>query len=321
LYWQKKRLVCYPIEIVDAEPSTISQEANVTNELLGFAMEESGVGLTKGTMNLDSPDGVRAFMRSIEAYFPYPICHCSTIGAEKTCMNIQNQEVSSSGTGSEQLHLDLKQKMAVQDDKFTICKATINPFVLFLHVDQGHDDQTYYTPMASLIANARSLITEHVDTVCEAIKKEEYTVIGKEDMAVSTYYVKVKEAMSDDPQNVLQNPNGGEHPIKSKCILNHDRHTCNGEVMTKQAVALEVDTILDTYNKVSTCIICHMTTTTHLFIADKKNGKTHFPLKTIVVLFYHLGSRSLGYNLIGNHSWEDLYVKSLPNTTSTLTLG
>jgi hypothetical protein len=221
----------------------IDDSAMNTNKLLLFAMKKAGCGPPMTTMNLTDDSGKRAFLRAIISFFPYDITECRTIAQEKERMNQVGKKISpfENETKPKYLYDSLKQLTGTKEGSFTICKANINPFVIFLNVDQGHDAQTHYTPMASPIANGRSLITEHINTVCKAVTKtKDRAIIGNEDMAIAPY--------------MLVPPQGGpEDKIRYKCILNRDRHTSDGEVIAKQAVCMDAMTYVNHYKTVSTC--------------------------------------------------------------------
>ena len=251
-------------------------KARHTNMLLIRAMEYSFCGPQVGTMNLYTDGGLIAFMRCASYFFPSMHQDFSRTIPSVINSLVQLNEVSTTFPNDVQAIIDNRKNIgATPDDRFYITKASVNPILVLLCVDQGMDCDAQYTPMASPRSNGRSIVSEHVDDVCEKVIDNEYGIIASEDFAIAPYCVVVADSkekdVSDEFDKVGDDGNDketGDEPSKRKegdkqkkdrkesqfgykCILNRDRNSRRGEIEAKQADALSVDRLVSMYLEVS----------------------------------------------------------------------
>jgi hypothetical protein len=246
-------------------------------------------------MNLKDEDGLRAFLRGATNF-------CMSFGSQgedsrKTIQNIRFPLLGESSSSKEEdnrktieslgkPHQNIMSRVAAQaqslweqasvyqfpittDDEFEITRVTVNPMIMFLLTDQGvYNNEPLYTPFATPKANGRSLLEEHVDTVCEAMDKNDYTILSKEDFSISPYQIVMGEWNNPDPdpknqlmeeecqlqheeEDVLHAewpPKGQleEHPIPYKSVLDRDQY-CHRSLMSKRAERLSALCLKEQY--------------------------------------------------------------------------
>jgi hypothetical protein len=235
-------------------------------------MDDSNFGPYLGSMvGLDDNEKVLAFLRLAKNFFPYKIRQdfSRTVASVRTSLEQQNDlppVITKKDLGIMFLR-NLQKTQESRDDKVMIAKANINPIILLLCSDHGVTADTDYTPMASPRSNSRSLVSEHVESVCRAVLQENSTAFSSEEYAIAPFYVvsassnetasKEKGAdMEDEKENDSGiNKKNDENPIEYKCLLNRDRHSHHGDVVEKRADCLSMDRLQSIYSSVSFSVV------------------------------------------------------------------
>jgi hypothetical protein len=270
------------------------KKALSTNKMLVKAMEQSCIGPKVGTLNLHKREGTFAFLRAAQIFFPGS-CGMSqdfdrTIASMKQMWtqsnkftNILSHDVQAM---FEEINKTIKERV---ENQCSVSRAQINPIIIFLCLDHGVNSETVYTPMASPIANGRSLVTEHVNSVCGAVlASKASSIIANEDFSITPYYlfydaedildaegtIKVnatettaRECTEKDVLDEKGTPNGidknseegpriKDRTIHYKCILNRERHSSKGHILGRTAVSLTVDNLIKVYEVVSLSRVC-----------------------------------------------------------------
>lgn len=206
-----------------------------TAQLFLYAIEHSGSGPKIEIMDLDDDrkGGVPAFLRAVKNQISvkFPFTRYTTI-KEYTITN-NAREIRWS--------LDEIKLLMETDAAVPICKVSVIPLLVFLHVDQGAFDNTEYTPFASIVSNARSLHEEHVKKVTDEMGKGE-SIVGQEDFAIVPYEV----AIVDHPTREYHDP---FQKYDYQCTLNRVPQS-KVKVKTKTAVAVTVNGIHECYKRV-----------------------------------------------------------------------
>jgi len=158
-----------------------------TNRVLLWAMNHAGVGPGASVMNLDTEYSSRGFLRMTENFFRD---QDFTRFVESSTTELNFQGVSpESATALFDASSEITAEM---DDKFEVCKTSVSPLVLYLHMDQGTSVESgsrVYSPFASPVANHRSIFTQHVDGVVTAVIQNTYSIVGKEDFSITPFEV------------------------------------------------------------------------------------------------------------------------------------
>jgi hypothetical protein len=182
----------------EAEKELRNVRAKNTCEMLLFAIERSGSGPPKGTMNLQEDDsgGTAAFLRAVKNYthVVFPPDYVDVItdlqdSHEKTDYYIKIEKKESC--------LVIPHQAMATDGPYKICKSSVSPLVLFLHVDQGSFESGGYTPFASPVCNSRSVHKKHVDGVSQEVVQG-HPVVSQEDFAILGYQVIVDDYESEE---------------------------------------------------------------------------------------------------------------------------
>jgi hypothetical protein len=243
------------------------KKARNTNKLLIRAMDHSNFGPYVGSMfGLDDDSKVMAFLRLAKTFFPDKMRQdfSRTVASVHQSLEKQNEAPPLLPKEERQSMLsNMKKIPATQDYTNSIAKANLNPIILLLCFDHGVTTDTYYTPMASPRSNGRSLVSEHVEGVCNAALLKNSTAFSAEEYAIAPFYVvsasskvtasEEKEVeMEDEKENDSGvNKENDENPIEYKCILNRDRHSHDGDVAEKRADCLSMDRLQSIYSSVS----------------------------------------------------------------------
>lgn len=205
-----------------------------------YAMEESGCGPPRGMMNLVDDNGAAAFLRAVQYHLSLEFTFIS-----RTIMKnyVTNNKIPDRIAHGKTLNDRIGRVLEHEGNDIPICKVSVNPMLIFLHVDQGCFDNLGYTSFASPFANSRSLDQDHVERVCVEVKKGN-AVVSQEDFAIMPFDVCQGEESSNT---------GGGASIPYRCTLNRDRQS-DVTVLGKKAVANTRETLDNMYHKVSLTI-------------------------------------------------------------------
>ena len=280
----------YLTEVLSSEDK---KKARATNKLLVVAMEQSGFGPKVGTMNLHKKEGEFAFLRAAKSFFPNSSPGKSQ-DFERTIPSIQqmwkqSNELTNISTQDVQAMFNKINKTvsARAENQCSVARAQMNPIILFLCLDHGVDSATQYTPMASPLANGRSLVTKHLNAVCKSVVTSEgSSIIASEDISIAPYCVlydaedldaegTIKGNATENTAGVCsekdvlhakgnlkgtdtdeeEGPKQKDSPIHYKCILNRDRYSHKGDVWGRTAVSLTADHLIKVYEVVSLSMV------------------------------------------------------------------
>jgi hypothetical protein len=157
---------------------------------------------------------------------------------------VQSNKVSTTFPNDLQVIVNYKKDIrTTPDDDFVVALATLNPVVTLLCLDQGMDSNAHYTPMAMPRSNGRSVVSDHVDTVCRSYIDKRYGIVSKQKFALSPYFVVKTHSKVENGDN--------NSPFGYKCILNRDRHSHRGDIEGKKADVLSVERLITLYDEVS----------------------------------------------------------------------
>jgi hypothetical protein len=218
----------------------MTQNGSNTSKMLLFAIEQSGSGPPKGTMNLDPCDeeGTAAFLRVIKNFINVrnpPLYDEIIFRGEGTDVNIPKTHIGNL------LESNLNQKRKEMDGSYRISRSLMSPIVLFLHVDQGSFAKVGYTPYASPVANSRSVHKKHVEGVCKEVMNGK-VVLSQEDYAIFGYQILLNE--EDSPESAES------CPVQYRCTLNRDNES-NNSIVAKRAVPVTHKNLENVYRTVS----------------------------------------------------------------------
>jgi hypothetical protein len=192
-----------------------------TAKLFLFAMETSGSGPPRGIMTLDDHGGAAAFLRAVQNQILLYDTFCKehqTISDYLEAKEIVSNDIATGKTWE----VPVTKKME-HDHGFEICKTSVNPLLLFLHLDQGCFANTGYTPFASPITNSRSIYQDHVEPLVKEVESGDYALTA-EDACIVPFDVCLDES------------NYEKTSIPYRCTLNRDKQSVDN-VMGKTAVA------------------------------------------------------------------------------------
>lgn len=202
-----------------------------TAELFLFALEESGCGPPKGIMNLTTDRGAAAFLREVKNH----------LSVENSFIDVKSvQEYACENEVPENIVGGIPGNVAVDkaleyEGNIPISKVSVNPSLLFLHVDQGSFANLGYTPFATLRVNSRSIHKQHVDEAIAEVKNGK-PIISQEDIAVTPFQVCLGDS--------------NEEALTYNCTLNRDSQSEVAVIGKKAAVATH-EAIDKLYQKVS----------------------------------------------------------------------
>lgn len=206
-----------------------------TAQLFLFAMESSGTGPPRGMMTLVDHRGAAAFLRAVQNHLSVDNTFCrpcvQTI-SEYAKENIVPDDIASGKTWNTPVSKAIEYEAGIP-----ICKVSVNPLLLFLHLDQGCFGNPGYTPFASPIANSWSIYQDHVNNICKQVEKGE-AIITQEDLAIIPFDVCL-DGHNDKPAS-----------LPYRCTLNRDKQS-DATVIGKKAVASTKQALDFLYQKVS----------------------------------------------------------------------
>lgn len=218
-----------------------------TAHLFLYAMEKSGCAPEGRVMNLDDDHGAAAFLRAVQyqlslEYTYYPI---NKMGPYLHSNKIGDNVVD----GTRTLKASVDRVEELESYTIPICKVSVNPLLIFLHVDQGCFRDVGYTPFASMIANNRSLHQHHVEGVIDEVKKGN-PIVSQEDFAITAFDVALdcNPIVSQQGDISLDGNNG--IPFTYRCTLNRDPQS-DITVKGKKATEATFDSLDNLYHKVS----------------------------------------------------------------------
>jgi hypothetical protein len=237
--------------LTEEEKEIRKGKAKNTSEMLLFAIERSGSGPPKGIMNLKEDDsgGTAAFLRAVKNYthvvFPpdYDDVFANEDDRNRYLVKIERKVNKTS--------LVKPQQAQATDGPYKICKSSVSPLVLFLHVDQGLLENGGYTPFASPICNSRSVHKKHVDGVCQEVVQG-HSIISQEDFAILGYQVLV-DGYESEQEEATRTGNGHgqddttgeglvEEPIAYRCTLNRDSES-DDTIVAKDATVVTMESM------------------------------------------------------------------------------
>ena len=199
-----------------------------TAKLFLFAMETSGSGPPPGIMTLDDHQGAAAFLRAVKNQLSLDNTFCDgyqTISDYLTTKGDVPNDIATGKTWEQTVSKEIKPEQG-----FGICKVpSVNPLLLFLHLDQGCFANTGYTPFASPVTNSRSIYQDHVQNIYKEVKNGTGE-ITQEDIALIPFDVCLDERQGESAS------------IPYMCALNRDKQS-NANVMGKKAVSSTKETL------------------------------------------------------------------------------
>lgn len=206
------------------------QKFNSMCALLLTAIERSGSGPPKGIM---SPMEYNAnYSNQGDALFRAVLNHMSIAEGFADGLVAMTMPELEKRSGSME---NMPVRFLEDDGDVTISKVSVNPLMLFLHIDQGSFANGQYTPFASPISNNRSIHQEHVSPLCEQLKQH-HNVISPEDFAIAPYEVFVGSERSD--------------ALHYRCTLNRDRQN-QDNIVAKQALLPSFEMLSKVHETVS----------------------------------------------------------------------
>jgi len=218
------------------------QNGKHTAQLFLFAMEKSGTGPPMGLMTLTDDKGAAAFLRAVEYHMSFKNKfgenierYVSTLPKELKGRLGKNLNHASEKEWNEEVIMSME-----DDDGTQICKASINPLLIFLHVDQGcfEGPEEGYTPFASPVANSRCIYQKQVKKIINAIEEENSAAsLTGEDYAIIPFDV------GQDKGDFVSGS------LEYMCTLNRDKQS-GVTIVGKKAVASRRQTLDTLYEKV-----------------------------------------------------------------------
>jgi hypothetical protein len=200
------------------------EKGKETAKLFRFAMESSGSGPPRGIMTLDDYGGAAAFLRAVKNQLSMETTFC--YGSKTIVEYLMDNNMP----GDFETLLDRTISKGFEfEQELKICKVSVSPVLLFLHMDQGCFDNTGYTPFASPIANSRSIYLNHVKNICEEVVDGKVE-ITQEDVAIIPFEV------CFDGHDVESST------IPYRCTLNRDVQS-DATVMGKKAMGIKKTTV------------------------------------------------------------------------------
>lgn len=205
--------------------------------LFRFAMEECGCGPPKGMMNIEDDEGVAAFLRAVQNHLSIE----NTFSPVKSISEyVKWNRIADNLAYGKELNDRFGGVLEHEGNNIPICKASVNPLLIFLHVDQGCFENVSFSPFVSPFANNRSIHQEHVHAVIEEVLTGN-AIVSQEDLAIMAFDV----VLDDTPPTT-----NGVPPIIYRCTLNRD-HESSVTVMGKKASEATHQSLDNLYNKVS----------------------------------------------------------------------
>lgn len=231
----------------------LNNKGKQTADLFLFAIQESGSGPLYGIMNLNNDMGAAAFLRAVKHQLSVEntFFECKTI--EEYAKENHVPSITDFSR-SQALQEEMQGRQLENDSDVPICKVQVSPLLVFLHVDQGAFQNLGYTPFASPVgANSRSIHQEHVEKVCNEIRKGR-SVVSQEDFAIFPFQVCItgrndsdngKDDDDDDDDDNEEPPPLFEY----QCILNRDNQSMV-KVLAKKATTVTHEAVANMYKKV-----------------------------------------------------------------------
>lgn len=207
-----------------------------------FAMEECGCGPPRGMMNLDDYEGASAFLRAVQYHLSLKYTFDPYLSMDG---HMRTHSLTDDMTAGKEFKATSFDGVLETERNIKLCKVSVNPLMIFLHVDQGCFDQVGYTPFASLMANNRSIHQHHVNKVVEQVKNGN-PIISQEDFALVAF-----DVIRDD---VGMDTADSQGPIPYRCTLNRDRQS-RVTVMGKKASEATCENLDILYKKVSSTTV------------------------------------------------------------------